>query len=321
VRRPLGTTLALVAALGLTGCAGRGRTVTSPAAKQGASQPPASGASLQEYIEKVRHLSTTVRPAGSANPALTLESRDPELAATLLELKLAPTAALHLAAAGRYRLRGVRDAAFTHYNAAAKLEPHNADAYEGLARVWRDWGMPHLALGDAARARFYAPVSASIQNTLGTIMQALGQTDEARRAYERAMFLDGQATYALNNLCYLSFVEGQMDRAVDQCRRAVAMDPALKSAHVNLALAYAGSGEMQLAQAALANGGDAAEANFNFGILHMARRDYRSAAAAFDAASRARPTLNLARERAQQARTLLRTQGAAPASTNEGDTK
>jgi hypothetical protein len=52
----------------------------------------------------------------------------------------------------------------------------------------------------------------------------------------------------------------------------------------------------------------------------MARRDYRGATAAFDAASRARPTMNIARERALQARVLARTASATPAGP-EGEDK
>ena len=131
-------------------------------------------------MEKVRHLSAAARPARATAVAVTLESRDAELAAALLELKASPTAESHLAVGELYRRRGVLDAAYRHYNAAVKLEPHNAAAYEGLARTWRDWKLPALAAGDAARARFYAPASASIQNTFGTIMQALGRRDDAR---------------------------------------------------------------------------------------------------------------------------------------------
>ena len=324
MRQPHVHILVLVASVAITGCAARNRPL-SP------SVPPALGAeksdapedSLQAHMEKVRQLSAAARPAGATAVAVTLDSRDVELAAALLELKASPTAESHLAVGELYRRRGVLDAAYRHYNAAVKLEPHNAAAYEGLARTWRDWKLPALAAGDAARARYYAPASPSIQNTFGTIMQALGRRDDARFAYEQARRLDSGATYALNNLCYLSFVEGRMQIAVEQCSAAIAMDPALKSAHYNLALAYAASGEMGLARAAFAEAGDPAETSFNLGILHMARRDYISAAAAFDAASRARPALNIARERAQQARALLRTAAQAPVSgpTDQGDMK
>ena len=77
--------------------------------------------------------------------------------------------------AERYRERGVLDAAYRNFNRAIALNPRDAAAYEGLARVWRDWGLPALALGDAYRATYYAPQSASARNTYGTVMQALGQ--------------------------------------------------------------------------------------------------------------------------------------------------
>jgi tetratricopeptide (TPR) repeat protein len=224
-------------------------------------------------------------------------------------VQASPSAESHLVAGELYRQHSVLDAAYTHYNAAVKLQPRGAEAaqaYDGLARIWRDWGLPELAVGDAVRARFYAPESPVVHNTFGTIMQALGRPADARRAYERAQQLDAHATYALNNLCYLSFLEGRLETAVEQCRAAVTIDPTLKTARHNLALAYAASGDVGLAQAVFAEGGDAAEASFNLGILYLAGRNYQAATAAFDAASRARPTLNLARERASQARALSR---------------
>jgi hypothetical protein len=42
------------------------------------------------------------------------------------------------------------------------------------------------------------------------------------------------------------------------------------------------------------------------GIIHMAVQDYSRAATAFDAASRANPLMNIARERAAYARELKR---------------
>ena len=103
--------------------------------------------------------------------------------------------------------------------------------------------------------------------------------------------------------------------------RGRGIDPALKAARYNLALAHAGAGRMDLAAESLAAGGDAAEASFNLGILHLARRDYRRAASAFDAASRARPTFNLARERALQARVLMHASAGIGAVQDDGGEK
>ena len=100
------------------------------------------------------------------------------------------------------------DAAYRNFNRAIALNPRDAAAYEGLAKVWRDWGLPALAVGDAHRATYYAPQSASARNTYGTVMQALGRDDDARAAYEPASRLDSKAAYAVNNLCYLAFSAG-----------------------------------------------------------------------------------------------------------------
>jgi Flp pilus assembly protein TadD len=184
------------------------------------------------------------------------------------------------------------------------MNAQDAAAHDGLARIWRDWGFPHLALGDAHRAVFYAPSSAAAHNTMGTIFQALGQHTLARKAYERATTLEPRAVYALSNLCYLSFLHGEFDRAVTTCRSALTIDPEFMAARNNLALAHAAAGRFELARAEFMDAGDEAIGFFNIGIVHMAVRDYVRAAQAFDAASRQDPTMAIARERAAQARQL-----------------
>ena len=80
---------------------------------------------------------------------------------------MAPTAESHLQVAQEYRRLNVLDApAYGRLNRALAKEPHLAEAHETLARVWRDWGMPHQGLGAAYRATAFDPASASAQNTL-----------------------------------------------------------------------------------------------------------------------------------------------------------
>jgi tetratricopeptide (TPR) repeat protein len=270
-----------------------------------------TNASLSEYIQKLRHLSASAKPPSAKDAAETLEVRDPALAADLLQLSAAPTAEGHRAIAERYRELGVLDSAYRHFNDALALNPRDAAAYEGLARVWRDWGLPKLAVGDAHRAVFYAPRSASAQNTFGTIMQALGFYSDARSAYELASMLDPRAAYAVNNLCYLAFVNGRIEDAIDRCRDALRLDPSLAAARNNLALAFAASGRMDTAAAQFLDGGDPASGLYNTGIAYLAAGDERRALASFDAASRARPTFNISRERAELIRARLAHTGAA----------
>jgi tetratricopeptide (TPR) repeat protein len=306
----------MVAAVGLaiaaavSGCAAHTRPVLRADSPAGAAD---GGGSLQEYMAKVRHLSASARPAQSTT-AVVLESRDTELAAALAVARTSPTPESYRRAGELYRERGVLDAAYRYFNRAIKLDPHDPAALEGLARVWRDWGLPELALGDAHRAVYYAPRSAAARNTLGTIMQALGHNEEARAAYELASSLDPKAAYAFNNLCYLALLGGRFDAAIQKCRTALKADPSLAAAKNNLGLALAVSGRMDLARAQFVDADDGATGLYNSGIAYLAAGDLGGALSAFDAASRRRPTFNLARERARQIREQLHKQ---PKATSE----
>jgi tetratricopeptide (TPR) repeat protein len=261
---------------------------------------------LSEYMEKVRHLSTAMRPPTAQHPP-TMEERDPELAAELRLLASAPSADAQCRIAERYRQRGILDAAYEHFSQALALDSRSADAYEGLARVWRDWGLPHLGLADAHRATYYAPQSAAAQNTYGTLLQALGKYREARAAYELATWLDPRAAYAVNNLCYLSFLEGRTDAAIQGCTAALKLDPSLLAARNNLALAFAAAGKLDLTRKEFLDAGDRASGLYNLGIVYLAAGDRPRALAAFDEATRTRVTFALARERANQIRGAMRT--------------
>ena len=279
--------------------------------KHGTEQPappvlPARPApeSLEQYVAKIRNLASRARPASTPLP--TLESKDGKLAEALLLAATAPTAEGLRRVGDEYRRVGIPDMAFRYYNRALRADSTNAAAYDGLARIWRDWGLPGLGLGDASRAVYYARTSGASYNTLGTVMQALGNRREARAAYEQAYRSDPLASYALTNLCYLSFLEAHTDTALGECRRALELDPGSKPARNNLALIYASQGKLDLARTELSRDGDEAASQFNMGLIYMATSDYVSAATAFQAALVARPSFSAAWQRARQARALVR---------------
>jgi Flp pilus assembly protein TadD len=196
-----------------------------------------AGRPLEEYIEKLRQLAASARPRPATSTSTTIESRDPALAAALVGLAAEPTAERQRAVAAEYLRVGVLDDAYAHLNRAAQLDPHDAAAYEGLARIWRMWGFAHLGLADAHRAVYFAPLWPVGHNTLGTIYEALGMPEAAEQEFRTAFSLDPRAAYALNNLCYVLVRQGSFERAADACRQAVALDPALDPARLNLAAA------------------------------------------------------------------------------------
>jgi Flp pilus assembly protein TadD len=283
---------ALVGAVALSGCAARHARASGD-----------SGTTLEAFIEKVRHLTLQPRPARQ-NDVATIERTDPALAAAQVLLSAAPTAEHHRLVAAAYLRIGVADAAYQHFSAALRLNPHDAASLDGLARIWRDWGFPDRGLGHAYRAIAADPHAPAPRNTLGTLLVTVGQPAAARASFERALALAPGAPYVLNNLCYTAVLEGDAARAVARCQSAVDADPNLKTARNNLALAYASAGDFSAASREFLRTGDRVAERYNMGVALFATRHYHEAAAAFDDAAALRPWLAVARQRAQQARDL-----------------
>lgn len=260
-----------------------------------------TGCGLHRAGVEARAATGASKPALHQGLAPTLESTDPKLKAALLLLAVAPTAASHRQVAVEYRRLGVLDAAHEHFTIAAKLQPSDAFSHDAIARLWRDGGMPKRALPDARRAVAYAPKSASAANTLGTVFQALGEFNEAKRWYSRAAALDPKAWYAVNNLCYAEILTRE-PYAILTCRRAVESAPDAAIARNNLALAHAAAGQLQEARQWFRRASDRATADYNYGIVMMSAHEYREAESAFQSALMTDPQFTLAASRARQAR-------------------
>jgi tetratricopeptide (TPR) repeat protein len=244
-----------------------------------------------------------IRPLSAPPSTPTLEATDPGLASALLALTAMPTAANHRRVADAYRRLGVLDTAFDHLDQALALDRRDAAAYDGRARIWRDWGFPNLGLADAHRALYFAPASPQAYNTLGTLLELLGQRAEARRAFEHAVTLDAAAAYALNNLCHLLHVDGAQAQAADACRAALLADPAMAVAHNNLGLVLASQGDFVAASREFAAAAPDA-ASFNLGVAYFAAGRFADAADAFDSAAATASSPRRARIHARQSRAL-----------------
>jgi Flp pilus assembly protein TadD len=274
-------------------------TFDDPAAAPTAPKPPKPD-SLSDYARRLRTIQANARTTISLGNMI--ESHDPVLASALLKLKMLPSAANHREVARAYTNAGVTDFAFRHYLQALRLEPCDSRAFEGLARLWRQWGTPELALSEAHRAVHCSPGSASAYNTLGTVLVALGQLQPAKAAFEFAARLDRGAGFAQNNLCYVALQQGDGPAAQQACEHALDLEPTMVAAHANLALAYALQGNVSVAEDRLLADADPATGLYNVGVLRMAMNEYSAAATAFALAAETRPSLGDAARRAVQAR-------------------
>ena len=242
------------------------------------------------------------RARSDSHALASVESMDPRLSAALLAERILPTAEAALQVSREYARLGILDAAHTSTKRALARAPRLPAAHEMMARIWRDWGMPDAALVHAHRAIHYGPASAAAYNTLGTVLDALGKRADARVAFQKAFTLDATAGWALSNLCYLEFRDGNLPEARRQCEAAIKASPTLDAAHNNLGLAHAAAGDLERARDAFLAGGDAAAADYNIGVVHLAAGRYAEAAAAFGRAAEERPAFTAAKERAHEAR-------------------
>ena len=155
----------------------------------------------REALKRAEAAALATRPPRPA--PVTVETLNPELRAALASLQSVSTAAAHVRVGYAYRAAGVFDRALEHFDEAIQKNGRIAAAYDGRARIWRDWHLASAGIGDAVRAVYYAPTSAAAQNTLGTLLYALGDCHSARRAFARALELNPQAFYARTNRDYL----------------------------------------------------------------------------------------------------------------------
>jgi tetratricopeptide (TPR) repeat protein len=168
-----------------------------------------------------------------------LEDVDPALGEAMLAAAADPSAETHRRLAAEYRRLKVFDRAEKHLALALALEPRDASLFVERARVWREMGVLDRALSDAHRAAYLAPDSAEAQNTLGTVLFALGRVTEAGQRFARAATIEPGAAHLLSNLCYARYADGDLAAALEACDAALRLDPALAVAQQNRGLVTA----------------------------------------------------------------------------------
>jgi tetratricopeptide (TPR) repeat protein len=165
---------------------------------------PAEDVVSSEDVKRAVKDAVAARAAEKRDMPRSIEETDPALKAALATLAKGRSAHAHLAVAGHYSRLGVSDMAYEHLSEALAIEPRSSAALDGRARLLRDVGLMAMALADANRARFLAPESAAVRNTLGTILERLGQCREALAAYREAARLSQGAEWASGNAARLT---------------------------------------------------------------------------------------------------------------------
>jgi len=157
----------------------------------------------------------------------------------------------------------------------------------------------------AARVR-----DAAAEYNLGTVVDRLGRSDEARAHYEKALTIDPFHSRALNNLGVLLDRHGQGAEAIRTLERAIQADPDNADAYSNLGSAMIGARRLPDAlrtiEVAIALDPDAANPHNNRGIALAQSGRLQEAIAEWNTALRLDPAHVNARRNLEQVQRLAR---------------
>jgi tetratricopeptide (TPR) repeat protein len=203
------------------------------------------------------------------------------------------------------------DESLALYEELAKTHPETPEVHYGLGRIHADRGELDAAVEHFGRACDLFPAFGAAHFALARAYRARGEGEKAREQlalYQRdkdgwptlpdpfledVVALRTSATDHLRRGIDLA-TKGQLQEAAREHEEALAVDPKLVQAHVNLIRIYGQLGQPEKAEAhyrsALAIDPNLAETHYNYGVLLTGEGRSSEAAAAFRRAIELKPT-------------------------------
>jgi Flp pilus assembly protein TadD len=131
-----------------------------------------------------------------------------------------------------------------------RLNPTHEKSLINLSRVLLDQNRPNDALSRLEEVDTLKPDSNEVQRLFGRAYHALGQDDEAIAAYRKAIGLDGNDTWAMNNVGMVLFDQGYTEEAVNMLTMAVELKKDEPVFQNNLGMALEHTGRFRAAASA-----------------------------------------------------------------------
>jgi len=145
----------------------------------------------------------------------------------------------------------VTTAAYGRANVFADVPKLDRLKVAEAAELKGDLARIHEEFADAVvfyKAALHAtPENAKLHNKLGITYLQLGNHNSARKAFSQAIKRDPYFANALNNLGAVDCLEKKYNPAIKYLKQALALDETNASAHLNMAEAWAGLGQMDRA--------------------------------------------------------------------------
>ena len=150
-----------------------------------------------------------------------------------------------------------------------------------------------LALDYAQKGVRLAPGSAYAQRVLGTTYERMGLENEAFRAFEEAVNLDGEHQSARRRLLRMALERESFGLAQRQARALLELDPERAEYHFLAGLVASRAEDVELARThyhdALSRDPAYAEVAYNLGLLERRAKAFEAAVAAYSRAIEIRP--------------------------------
>ncbi len=116
-----------------------------------------------------------------------------------------------------------------------KISKNTASAYDQALQHMRSKNYDNAILEMHNVAKMDERISGPWVN-IGVAQKQLGETEEAKIAFEKALTINPENPYALNQLAILKREEGEFDVAEKLYLQALSAYPDYKNAHLNLAI-------------------------------------------------------------------------------------
>lgn len=155
--------------------------------------------------------------------------------------------------------QGRLDEAVAEWRKAIAARPNNWQAYSDMGRaLYQGARYPEArdVLGELTRVQ---PDNVVGLQLLGTVLQAMGETDQALATYEKANAI-APAAQVLSNIGTIYFQRGDYRQARDAYRKAIELRPRSAPTHRNLGDTLARLGDREGARAAFKTAADLVEA-------------------------------------------------------------
>ncbi len=142
------------------------------------------------------------------------------------------------------------DKAEDAFNQALALDPNHVKSHVNLARVLLDDSRPGEALSTIDGALALDPELGVAYRLRGRAQHQLADTDAAIESYRRAIHLDGNDAWAMNNLGLLLIEQGRFEDALSPLARAIEVRTDIAMFHNNLGMALECTGRYRAAEIA-----------------------------------------------------------------------